>query len=330
MKKIVATTLLSGLLAAVTAYGVDPAPPVPPMPPAPPAQPAPATQPAAGRQNVLIFRTAGGGAPAAGFVRAGAVPYGNAAYQVAGQVPVQTEKAAWLGVSASHPPLALLKQLKIKNGLVVDEVMPDSPAAAAGVKPLDLIEKLDDQLLINPAQLEALVRMHKAGDGVKLTILHEGDRSTVTAKLVEHDVLVMPEARSVPMLEYGGAPVPLRLPGAPDVPMPENIGKDVKVLVSPATPEQVQLMTSNSSTSSDGQPSFESQYSDGKHQLTITRQGNEHILTITDASGKQVFQGPVDTLKQQEAIPKDILPKFREMQKMQNMTDDIAKPADGR
>ena len=54
----------------------------------------------------------------------------------------KTEKAAWLGVATSRPPLALLKQLKIKSGLVVDEVIPGSPAELAGLKPQDVIEKL--------------------------------------------------------------------------------------------------------------------------------------------------------------------------------------------
>lgn len=330
MKKIIATALLSGLLTGVTSYGVDPAPPATPAQPPLPVQPAPpATQPAG--QQIFVLRTASAASPGPMVVTAGAIPVGSIAFQATGAM--QTEKAAWLGVSLSHPPAALLKQLKIKNGLVVDEVVPDSPAAAAGVKPLDIIEKLDDQLLINPAQLEALVRMHNSGDSVQLTILHEGDRSTVTAKLAEHDVLAMPETHQVPMLEYGdpGTPPPL-LPGGPADPMAQNSNKKLNIWVTRTAPETVQVTTgsSSSTTGSDGQPSFESQYSDGKHQLTITRQGNEHILTIKDAGGKQVFQGAVDTLQQQEAIPKDVLPKFREMQKMQNMTDDIARPADGR
>ena len=65
---------------------------------------------------------------------------------------------------------------------------------------------------------------------------------------------------------------------------------------------------------------------DGKYALTLVRQGDSRVLTINDASGKQIFQGPVDTAEQQGKIPADLQGRFHEMQKMQDMTEKPAKP----
>jgi membrane-associated protease RseP (regulator of RpoE activity) len=100
------------------------------------------------------------------------------------------EKVTFLGVSARPMPPVLQKHLKLPRGvgLVVLAVVPDSPAAQAGVEADDVLQKLDDQLLINPPQLMTLVRMYKPGDTVKLTVIHEGTAKVVSAKLIEKQV----------------------------------------------------------------------------------------------------------------------------------------------
>lgn len=102
------------------------------------------------------------------------------------------EKSTFLGVGTSPPPTVLSKQLGLHDGmgLVADEVVPDGPAAKAGLKQYDVLEKLDDQLIINFEQLAVLVRSHKPGDEVKLTVIHEGKPAVLTAKLTEHEAQV--------------------------------------------------------------------------------------------------------------------------------------------
>ena len=100
------------------------------------------------------------------------------------------EKAAYLGVSASPVPAALREQLKLQKGLgmVVDFVEPASPAEAAGIQKFDILQKLNDQLLVDAYQLAVLVRTCKAGDDIQLTVIHQGQTQTLTAKLVEKEV----------------------------------------------------------------------------------------------------------------------------------------------
>ena len=71
---------------------------------------------------------------------------------------------------------------------MIDEVVPDSPAAKAGLKKFDVLTKVDDQLVIDPHQLAVLIRTHKPNDEVKLSIIHEAAASTVSVALVEKDL----------------------------------------------------------------------------------------------------------------------------------------------
>ncbi len=117
-------------------------------------------------------------------------------------------KAAHLGVATEPVPEVLTEQLKLPRGtaLAVSMVEPDSPAAAAGLKKNDLLIKLDDQLLINLPQLMVLVRMHKAGDEVKITYMRQGQTQTATAKLVERE---QPDMPACPFMGMPGAgPMP--------------------------------------------------------------------------------------------------------------------------
>ncbi|MEX0712371.1 MAG: PDZ domain-containing protein [Pirellulales bacterium] len=93
---------------------------------------------------------------------------------------------AYLGVSTSPPPPSLVQQLGLAGGLglLVDAVLPDSPAAAAGLKEHDLLQRLDDQVLVNPDQLSALVGMRRPGDAIELTAIRGGQSTSLRAVLV--------------------------------------------------------------------------------------------------------------------------------------------------
>jgi hypothetical protein len=52
----------------------------------------------------------------------------------------------------------------------------------------DVLYKLNDQLLINPAQYMVLVRTFKPGDKVELTVIREAQQRKLTATLIEKEV----------------------------------------------------------------------------------------------------------------------------------------------
>jgi serine protease Do len=93
----------------------------------------------------------------------------------------------YLGVNTSPPPDTLTEQLKLPKHLylVIDSVEADSPAAAAGLRPFDVLLKLDDQLLVNSDQLTVLIRNHRAGDELALRLIRGGQPLKLQLKLGE-------------------------------------------------------------------------------------------------------------------------------------------------
>ena len=102
-------------------------------------------------------------------------------------------KVAYLGVMTREVPPELRSQLGLAEGfgLLVDGVMPDSPATAAGIKEHDILVRFEDQRLVNIEQLMALVRSKRKGDSVSLTVITGGKETQVTVTLSERDAPVV-------------------------------------------------------------------------------------------------------------------------------------------
>src|SRR5438132_13238013 len=96
----------------------------------------------------------------------------------------------FLGVDTSEVPSVLCDQLGLPKGfgLVVDYVVPDGPAAAAGVQQNDVLKMLNDQILTDPGQLSKLIRSYSEGTNVTLTVLRKGQEQKITVKLAKKEV----------------------------------------------------------------------------------------------------------------------------------------------
>jgi serine protease Do len=112
-----------------------------------------------------------------------------------GTPPERREKmpkvpVTYLGVETSDVPRVVSEQLGLPKGfgLVVDYVVPDGPAAAAGVQQNDIIKMLNDQILTEPDQLSKLVRSYSEGTTVTLTVLRKGKEEKISVKLSKKEV----------------------------------------------------------------------------------------------------------------------------------------------
>lgn len=96
----------------------------------------------------------------------------------------------YLGVETSDVPRVVSEQLGLPRGfgLVVDYVVPDGPAAAAGVQQNDILRMLNDQILTEPDQLSKLIRSFSEGTTVTLTVLRKGKEEKVTVKLSKKEI----------------------------------------------------------------------------------------------------------------------------------------------
>ena len=150
-----AASLLPALAFAQTTPSVPPAPPTAPAPAVPPVPPVPP------RGSHDHDRDRGP------------------------KVPI-----TFLGVETSEVPSVVAEQLGLAKGfgLVVDYVVPDGPAAAAGLQQNDILKMLNDQILTEPDQLAKLIRSFSEGTSVTLTVLRKGAETKLTAKLGKREV----------------------------------------------------------------------------------------------------------------------------------------------
>src|SRR5437879_2130354 len=95
----------------------------------------------------------------------------------------------YLGVETSDVPNVVSEQLGLAKGfgLVVDYVVPDGPAAAAGVQQNDILKMLNDQILTEPDQLSKLVHSFSEGTTVTLTVLRKGKEEKIGVKILKKE-----------------------------------------------------------------------------------------------------------------------------------------------
>jgi hypothetical protein len=103
----------------------------------------------------------------------------------------------YIGVITAPPPAVLTAQLGLAEGfgLVVGDVLPDSPAAKAGIQRYDVLTKFNDQQLVDSGQFSTLVRALKKDTEASLTFIRKAQEQKVTVTIDER---LLPERRSYP------------------------------------------------------------------------------------------------------------------------------------
>ena len=91
----------------------------------------------------------------------------------------------YLGISIQDvpPPLAQTLGLKAKQGALVSDVIPASPAALAGIMPGDIILAYDGKSINNSAELPLVVSQSPIGKIVQIDFLRRNKKITVQAKV---------------------------------------------------------------------------------------------------------------------------------------------------
>jgi S1-C subfamily serine protease len=74
-----------------------------------------------------------------------------------------------------------------EQGLVVDQMTADSPAAKTGIQRYDILATYDDQKLFSVAQLMKLVRADQVGRKVSLGVIRSGKPMNIEFTLGDVD-----------------------------------------------------------------------------------------------------------------------------------------------
>lgn len=91
----------------------------------------------------------------------------------------------WLGVVIQDltPDLAKELGLKVTEGVLITEIIPDSPAAKAGLKEKDVIIKVNGKPVRNASELRSQILILKPGTEVELEIIRNGEKKIVKATI---------------------------------------------------------------------------------------------------------------------------------------------------
>lgn len=130
-------------------------------------------------------------------------------------ISVAAQARPWLGVVTQSVDGDLRESLDLRDeGVLVNRVVPDSPADRAGIRKGDVIVRFDGRDVSSPSELVDLVGDQRAGESVSLVVWRDGARRELTARLAEREDAEMnaPEAPEAP-----DAPRAPRAPDAPDV-----------------------------------------------------------------------------------------------------------------
>jgi len=97
------------------------------------------------------------------------------------------EKAGFLGVQIQDLSNQLSDYFKVKggNGVLVSEVVKDSPAKKAGLKAGDIITKVDGEDIENAGDLTKTIRNYKPDTKVSIGIIRDGKKKKLEATLGE-------------------------------------------------------------------------------------------------------------------------------------------------
>jgi len=93
--------------------------------------------------------------------------------------------ASWLGVESQEIISEKAKELKLpaERGVLLERVVPDSPAAKAGLKDNDVITEINGQRVEGAAQFRRMIHEIPAGRSAQFTVWRDGRGQTVSVTL---------------------------------------------------------------------------------------------------------------------------------------------------
>ena len=258
----------------------------------------------------------------------------------------------FLGVETSELPNVVADQLGLPKGfgLVVEYVVPEGPAAAAGVQQNDILKMFNDQILTERDQLSKLIRSYPEGTTVTLTILRKGAETKLTARLGKREVSQRRGHGS-----HGGHWGPnLGDLGTDMEKLTEDLGKlqfagvdedkireDVRRAQREAAREGREAAREareaareaardarraardfRFSYGEDGRlkttridmDKAQIVYHDAQGELKIEKVHGKKLLTAKDPQGRLVFSGPVETQEELAKLPTDVRQRYEQLE----------------
>jgi hypothetical protein len=245
----------------------------------------------------------------------------------------------YLGVETSQIPTVVSEQLGLSKGLglVVEYVVPDSPAAAAGIQQNDILKMLNDQILIEPSQLRKLLQTFSDGTDVTLTILRKGQEQKVTIKLTKKE---RPQRHSwAPGDKHEShwdfddtGDLGDQMQGLKEQ-LQEQLGAQRGMIRETVTKaheaarrarddarraaREIRMLSKDNGTLKATRIDLgkaQIVFSDDKGEMKVENVDGKKIVTVKDPQGKLVFSGPAETKEDRDKMPADVRDRYEKLQ----------------
>jgi C-terminal processing protease CtpA/Prc len=110
------------------------------------------------------------------------------------------EGSSWLGVETHEVTSDKAKELKLpaERGVVLGKIIPDSPAAKAGLKENDVVTEINGQRVEGAAQFRRMIREIPAGRTAQLTVWRDARSQTISVTLAKAEERHRAWMRSAP------------------------------------------------------------------------------------------------------------------------------------
>lgn len=252
--------------------------------------------------------------------------------QPVSEMAAASRHADTLGLRLARASDVLRQQLALARGagLVVEEVAPGSPAERAGFRQHDVLVLLDDQMLLLPEQLAALLEAANGAAAPQCTLLRGGAKVTIT--------LGEPQPSHASPPRRGGPSGIAASPARPPLPVVRQMAAkpstsprlrapaSALALVQaerPGLPAAVNVQASaNVPAASPAQtpgrttaPAEETLVRhDPDYQIKLSR-GDETRLVVLDPNGRIIFNDEIDTPEQRSLVPVAVRQRVEEMEK---------------
>jgi S1-C subfamily serine protease len=129
-----------------------------------------------------------------------AVPVNIASKVVEDIIKYGKVQRAYLGITIRdvNGKLAREKNLSVTEGAYVDSLLAESAAKKGGIKPGDVIVKVDDRIIKSVAELQETIGRHRPGDEVTVIVNRKGEEKKlkIPLKNMEGDTRVITDNRS--------------------------------------------------------------------------------------------------------------------------------------
>ncbi|QTN34273.1 PDZ domain-containing protein [Akkermansiaceae bacterium] len=115
----------------------------------------------------------------------------------------RAESSPFIGIATAEVPDMVADHLGLAagTGVIIRTVCPDSPAEKAGLSANDIITSLDGKPVASPDALTSVILGRKAGDRLKVDLIHKGKPAKVEVTLAERPADAIARTDAEPLLD---------------------------------------------------------------------------------------------------------------------------------